>query len=157
MVSSLATIGSAASAVLTLREGASRLGISISKLDQDNQIVDSKMTILAEHVNLLCNSCDIVYASVDEVVKRSGRDSPPTFGTDTSVWRCLTAQLEETNHTIREADLFIQSIGEERFDYIGQAQRWRILEKTQDQIPKITTKVRRHEENLNNTLNLINT
>ncbi|KAI4260701.1 MAG: hypothetical protein L6R42_003930 [Xanthoria sp. 1 TBL-2021] len=115
------------------------------------------MTILAEHVNLLCNSCDIVYASVDEVVKRSGRDSPPTFGTDTSVWRCLTAQLEETNHTIREADLFIQSIGEERFDYIGQAQRWRILEKTQDQIPKITTKVRRHEENLNNTLNLINT
>lgn len=157
MVSSLPTIGSAASAVLTLREAASRLEISISKLDQDNQIADSTIKILAEHVKLLCKSCDIVYAGVGEVVKRSERDSPPPFGTDTSIWRCLTAQLEETNHTIREANLFVQSIGEERFDYIGQAQRWRILEKTQDQIPKITTKVRRHEENLNNTLILINT
>lgn len=155
MVSSLPTIESAASAVLTLREAASRLEISISKLDQNNQVVDSTIKILAEHVNLLCNSCDILYAGVDELAKRS--ESPPPFGTDTSIWRCLTTQLEETSHTIRESNLFIQSIGEERLDYIGQAQSWRILEKTQDQIPKITAKVRRHKENLNNTLILINT
>ena len=155
MVSSLPTIVSAASAVLTLREAASRLKISISKLDQNNQVVGSTIKILAEHVNLLCNSCDIVYSGVDEVAKRS--ESPPPFGTGTNIWRCLTAQLEETSHTIRESNLFIQSIGEERLDYIGQAQSWRILEKTQDQIPKITAKVRRHEENLNNTLILINT
>ncbi|KAL8923513.1 MAG: hypothetical protein Q9172_003086 [Xanthocarpia lactea] len=155
MVSSLPTIVSAASAVLTLREAASRLEISISKLDQKNQVVDSTIKILAEHVNLLCNSCDNVYAGVDEVARR--RESPPSFGTDTSIWRCLTAQLGETSHTIQESNLFIQSIGEERLDYIGQAQSWRILEKTQDQIPKITAKVRRHEENLNNTLILINT
>ncbi|KAL8835863.1 MAG: hypothetical protein Q9176_006636 [Flavoplaca citrina] len=155
MVSSSPTIASAASAVLTLREAASRLEISISKLDQNNQFIDGTISILAEHVNLLCNSCDIVYDGVDEVAKRS--ESPPPFGTNTSIWRCLTAQLEETSHTIRESNLFIQSVGEERLGYIGQAQSWRILEETQDQIPKITAKVRRHEENLNNTLILINT
>ncbi|KAL8860925.1 MAG: hypothetical protein Q9178_002680 [Gyalolechia marmorata] len=145
----------AASAVLTLKEAASRLEISISKLDQNNQVVDTTIKFLAEHVNLLCNSCDNVYAGVDEVAKRS--ESPPSFGTETSLWQCLTAQLEVTSHTIQESNLFIQSIGEERLDYIGQAQSWRILEKTQDQIPKITEKVRRHEQNLNNTLILINT
>ena len=155
MVSSSPTIASAASAVLTLREATSRLKISISKLDQNNQLVDGTISMLAEHVNLLCNSCDVVYAGVDEVAKRS--ESPPPFGTNTSIWRYLTAQLEETSHTIRESSLFVQTIGEERSDYIGQAQSWRMLEETQDQIPKITANIRRHEENLNNTLILINT
>lgn len=155
MASSSPTIASAASAVLTLKEAASRLEISISKLDQNNRFVDSTISILTEQVHLLCNSCQNVYAGVDELSKRS--ESPPPFGTNTSIWRCLTAQLKETSHTIRESNLFIQSVGEERLDYIGQAQSWRILEETQNQIPKITAKVRRHEENLNNTLILINT
>lgn len=65
--------------------------------------------------------------------------------------------MEETSRTIQELELWIESTGEKKLDYIGQAQRWRNLDKSRDQIAKIRPKVRRHEDNLSITLLLINT
>ncbi|KAL8991804.1 MAG: hypothetical protein Q9169_007635 [Polycauliona sp. 2 TL-2023] len=130
---------------------------SISKLALVNQTVDSTIKSFAEYIKSLSNTCDVLCADVKEVVKRSETGSPLPLSTDASIWRCLTAQVEEASRTIQEVNLFVKGIKEEKSDYIGQAQCWRILEKTQDQIPKIRTKVSRHEENLNDTLILIST
>ncbi len=53
-----------ASAVLAVSKAAWRLGISLSKLDQDTKIFDSTVKNLAGEVKSLGNECDLVYAGV---------------------------------------------------------------------------------------------
>jgi hypothetical protein len=146
-----------ASAVLALSKAAWKLGSSLSKLDQDTQIVDTTVKNLAGEVKSLSNECDLIYAELEEVVSKSKTGSPPPYDVDGKMWNCLATQVEETSLTMQELELFVKSIRGEESSFIGQAQRQRKLDKSMDQITSIRTKVCRHADNLRTTLLLIKT
>lgn len=146
-----------ASAVLALSKAAWKLGISLSKLDQDTKIVDTTIKNLAGEVKSLGIECDLVYAELEEVTSKSETWSPPPYDVDDTIWNCLAAQVEETSRTIQELELFIKRVRGEESSSFGQAQRQRKLDKSRDQIESIRTKVCRHTDNLRTTLLLINT
>lgn len=145
------------SAVLALSKAAWKLGISLSKLDQDTKIVDTTVKNLAGEVKSLGNECDLVYADLEEIVNKNETGSPPPYDVDGRMWDCLAMQVEETSRTMQELELFVKSVRGEESSFIGQAQRQRKLDKSKDQIASIRTKVCGHTNNLRITLLLINT
>ena len=157
MVVNLSTAVGTASAVLALSKVAWKLGISLSKLDQDTRIVDTTVKNLAGEVKSLGNECDLVYAELEEVISKSETGSPPPYDVDGRMWNCLATQVEETSRTMQELELFVQSVRGEEFSFIVHAQRQKKLDKSKDQIASIRTKVFRHTDNLRTTLLLINT
>lgn len=156
VVTAFTAVGTA-SAVLALSKAAWKIGISLSRLDQDTKIVDTTVKNLAAEVKSLANECDLVYGDLDEVVSRGETGSPPPYDVDGRIWNCLAAQVEETSQTVQELELFVQSFRREESSFIGQAQRQRKLDQNNDQIAGIRTKVCRHTDNLRTTLLLINT
>lgn len=145
------------SAVLALSNAAWKLGISLSKLDQDTRIVHITVKNLAGEVKSLGNECDLVYAELNEVISKSETGPPPHYDVDGRIWNCLATQVEETNRTMQELELFIKSVRGEEPSFIGQAQRQKKLDKSKDQIASIRTQVCRHTDNLHTTLLLMNT
>lgn len=146
-----------ASAVLALSKAAWKLGSSLSKLDQDTQIVDTTVKNLAVEVKSLGNEADLVYAELEEVVSESETGSPLPYDVDGRMWNCLLTQVEETHQTMQELELFVKSVRGEESSFIGQAQRQRKLDKSKDQIASIRTHVCRQTDDLRTTLLLINT
>ncbi|KAF1934970.1 hypothetical protein EJ02DRAFT_416475 [Clathrospora elynae] len=147
-----------ASAVLKLSKVAWRLGIALSKLDQDAQRVDSAIQHLAGDVKSLGNECDSIYTKLDEVVSRSKDGSPPPYDGDGRMWNCLAAQVGETSRLIHELELFIKSVRMEETDsLVYQPQRLKQLDKSNDQIGEMGAIVRRHTDNFRTTLQLIST
>lgn len=150
------TVGTA-SAVLALSKAAWKLGSSLSKLDQDTKTVDATVKNLAEETRSLSNECDLVYAELEEVVRRGETGSPPLDDVDGRMWKCLEMQVEEISRTMQQLELFVKSVRGEESTFIGQAQRQRKLDKSKDQIAGIGTDVCRHTVNLRTMLLLINT
>lgn len=148
------TAAGTASAVLALSKAAWKLGSSLSNLHQDTRIVDNTVRNLAEEIKSLGNECDLAYAELEEIVIKSETISPPPYDVDGRIWNSLATQVEETSRTIKELELFVKSVREEKLNFIGQAQRQR---ESKDQIAGIRTKVCRHTDNLRTTLLLINT
>ncbi|KAF2178147.1 hypothetical protein K469DRAFT_742257 [Zopfia rhizophila CBS 207.26] len=143
MVTPFTAVGTA-SAVLALSKAAWKLGISLSKLDQEAKIVDTTIKNLAGEVKSLGIECDLVYAELEEVVNQSETESPPPYDVDGRMWNCLATQVEETSRTMQELELFVKSVRGEESSFV-------------DQIASIRTKVCRHTDNLRTTLLLINT
>lgn len=156
VVTQFTAVGTA-SAVLALSKAAWKLGSSLSKLDQDTEIVDTAVKNLAGEVKSLSNECDLLYAELEEVVSKSETGSPPPYGVDGRMWNCLVTQVEETSLTMQELELFVKSTRGEESSFIGQAQRQRKLDQSRDQIASIRAKVCRQTDNLRTTLLLINT
>ncbi|KAF2492419.1 hypothetical protein BU16DRAFT_515365 [Lophium mytilinum] len=155
VVTPLTALGTA-SAVLSLSKAAWKLGVSLSRLDQDARIVDTTVKNLAEEVKSLGNECDHVYAELEEVISKSETGSPPPYDVDGRLWSCLATQVEESSRTTQELELFVRNVREEESSFIGQAQRQWKLDKSKDQIASIRMKVLRHTDNLSTTLLLIN-
>ena len=147
--------GGTASAVLAMSKAAWKLGISLSKLDQDTKIVDATVKNLAGEVKSLGNECDLVYAELDEVSSQSETASPSLHDVDGRMWDCLATQVEETSQTMQELELFVKVVRGEESSLISQAQRQRKLDRSKDQIASIRTKVCRNTDNLRITLLLI--
>jgi len=147
--------GGTASAVLAMSKAAWKLGISLSKLDQDTKIVDATVKNLAGEVKSLGNECDLVYAELDEVSSQSETASPSLYDVDGRMWDCLATQVEETSQTMQELELFVKFVRGEESSLISQAQRQRKLDRSKDQIASIRTKVCRNTDNLRITLLLI--
>lgn len=99
------TVVGTASAVLALSKAAWKLGISLSKLDQDTEIVDTTVTNLVGEVKSLGNECDLVYAELEEVRRKSETGSLAPFDVDGKMWNCLATQVEETSRTTQELDM----------------------------------------------------
>lgn len=146
-----------ASAVLALSKAAWKLGSSLSKLDQDTNIIDTTVKNLVGEVKSLGNECDLVYAELEEIVSKSETGSPLPCDLDGRVLDCLVTQVEEAIRTMQELELFVKCVTGEESSFIGQAQRQTKLDKSKDQIASIRTKVCRHTDNLRTTLLLFNT
>ena len=146
-----------ASAVLALSKTAWKLGSSLSKLDQDTKIIDTMVKNLAEEVKSLGNEYDLVYAELDEVVSKNETGSTLPYDVDGRIGNCLIMQVEETSRTMQDLELFIESVGGEESNFVGQVQRQRKLNKSKDQIASMRIKVDRHTNDLRTTLLLINT
>ena len=146
-----------ASAVLALSKTAWKLGSSLSKLDQDTEIVDTTVKNLAGEVKSLGNECELVYAELEEISRKSETGSPLPYDVDGRMWSCLVTQVEETSRTIQELELFVKSIRGEESNFIDQPQRQRKRDKSKDQIASIRIKVCWHTDNLRTMLLLINT
>lgn len=150
------TVVGTASAVLALSKAAWKLGISLSKLDQDTEIVDNTVKNMAGEVKSLGNECDLVYAEFEEVMSKSETGSLAPFDVDKKMWNCLATQVEETSRTIQELEMFVKSVRGEESSFIEKAQRQRKLDNSKDEIASIRTNVCRHTDNLRTTLLLIN-
>lgn len=146
-----------ASAVLAVSKAAWKLGISLSKLDQDTRNFDTTVKNLAVEVKSLGNECDLVYAGLGEVISKRETGSPPPYDVDGSMWNCLATQVEEISRILQELELFVKSVREEESSAIGQAQHQRKLDRSNDKIASVRTKVCRHTINLRTTLLMINT
>jgi hypothetical protein len=146
-----------ASDLLALSTVAWKLGTSLSKLDQDTRIVDTTVKNLAGEIKSLGNECNLIYAELEVVVSKSETGSPPPYDIDGTLWNCLAAQVEDTNRTMQELELFVHRVRGEGSSFISLAQRQRKLDKSKDQIASIRAKVCRHTDNLCITLLLINT
>lgn len=146
-----------ASAILAMSKAAWRLGISLSKLDQDTIIVDTTVKNLAGELKSLGNECDLVYAQLEEVVSKGETGSPSLYDVDCRMWNCLATQVEEAGRTLQELELLVKTVRGEEYSFIRLAQRQRKLDESKDQIASIRTKVCRHTNNLRITLLLINT
>ncbi|KAE8442902.1 hypothetical protein EG329_002574 [Mollisiaceae sp. DMI_Dod_QoI] len=157
MVVTLFTAVGTASDVLELSKVSWKLAISLSQLDQETKAVDSTIKNLADEVKSLSNECDLVYAELEEIVNKSETESLPPFDVDDKTWNCLAMQVEETRRTMQELELFVKSVKGEEPSLIGHAQGQMKLDKREDQITSIRTKVCRHTDNLRTTLLLLNT
>ena len=145
-----------ASAILALSKQTWKLGTSLSKLDQDNSIVNTALKDLADEVKSLGNECDLVYAELEEVVSKGGTVPPLPDDVDGRIWGCLVAQVEETTRTTQELDLFVKSVRGEESNFIGQTQRQRQLDQSTDQIADMRTKISSNSDHLHTMLLLIN-
>jgi hypothetical protein len=129
--------------------------LPLSKLNQDTKIVDTTVKNLAGEVKSLDNDCDLVYAELDELSSRTETESPPLYDVDGSMWHCLATQVEETNRTMQELELFVKSVRGEESSFISQAQSQRKLDKSKDQIASIRTELCSHSSDLRIMLLLI--
>ncbi|KAI9710423.1 MAG: hypothetical protein M1812_007459 [Candelaria pacifica] len=143
-----------ASAVLALSKAAWKLGSSLSNLHQDTNMVDTTARDLAEEVKSLGNECDMVYAELEEMMRKSETPSPLPCDVDGRLWNCLVTQVDEASRAIQELELFVKSVRGERSNPIRQAQRQREIE---GEMVGIRRKVGRHTDNLRTTLLLITT
>ena len=146
-----------ASTILALSKVAWKLGCSLWKLDQDTKIIDTTVKNLAGEVKSLGNICDLLYAELEEVVKRSETESSPAYDVDGRIWGCLARQVEEISQAMQELEQFFESVRGEESAFIGQAQRQRKLDQSRNQIASIRTKVCRHTDSLSASLLLIET
>jgi hypothetical protein len=143
-------------AVLGLSKGAWRVGIALSNLDEDVEVVGSTVKNLAGEVKSLGVESDLVYATLEELNRKSEAGLPLAHHIDNRVWDCLVAQVDEGCRTIQELELYVKIVRGEETKFIGQAQRLRKLDKSKDRIANAMTRVARHIENFRFTLLLIN-
>lgn len=142
--------------VLALSKAAWKLASSLSKLDQDTNIVDVTVRNLIEELKSLGNEWDLVYAELEEELDKTKTESPLLCDVDSRVWHCLVAQVEDTSRTMQELELLFNDVRGEESGLAGQIPRQRRLDKSKDQIASIRTQVCRHTENLRITLLVIN-
>jgi hypothetical protein len=150
------TVVGTASTVLTLRKDALELGISLSKLGRDTDIVDTTIKNLAGETKLLGNECDTVYTELEEVVSKSEMGSLAPFDLDGKMWSCLATQVEEINRTLQELEMFVKSLRGQESNVFDKFQHQMRLENSKNAISRLRTYVCRHTYNLRTTLLFIN-
>ena len=148
-----------ASAVLALSKTAWKLGISFSEYDQEAKVIDTTVnrSDLAGEVTSLGNECDLIYAELEEVVKRRETESLPPCDEDGRTWNCLAMQVEETSRTMRELKLWGKHSREEEPSLSDQAECQMERDISTKQVASIRAKICRHIVNLRTTLLLIHT
>ena len=145
----------AASSVLELSKAAWTLGISLSRLEQDTKVVDTTVRNLVGEVKSLGNESDLLYAELGRTLAKN-ETNLSRGDVDDGIWSCLEAQVEETNRTMQELELFVTRVRGEESRFLGQAQRQRKLDKSKDQIAHIRARVYRDSNNLRVARLLIN-
>ena len=151
------TAAGTASSVLDLSKRAWKLGISLSKFEQDTGIVDSTLKLLTEEVKALALECDLIFAEVDEASGKNESALSSLRHALDLLWESLDLQVEEIGRTMQELELFMDSVRGENSRLIGQAQRQRKMNGRMNQIANLRTNVCRQTENFRITLLLINT
>jgi hypothetical protein len=146
-----------ASAVLALSKAAWTVGVSLSTLNEDTEIIGSTIKNLAEEVRSFGNVCDLACATLQEVIDKSDPASPLSRAVDSRLWDCLATQVDEACQMIQELELFVKIVRGEETRFIGQAQRLRRLDKSKDKIAQTRAIVVRHTDDLRFTLLLLKT
>ena len=149
------TAASTTSAVLSLSKQAWKLGIALSKLDQDAEGSDITFKILTEDIKSLGIECDLVYAELDTVMSKSEIGSPH-YNIDERSWNCLDTQMGEINQAMQELEMLVGRVRGEQFSFYGGAPRQRTLDECKDHVEVFRTKVCRHTHSLHTILLLIN-
>ncbi|KAH7110897.1 hypothetical protein B0J11DRAFT_562638 [Dendryphion nanum] len=157
MISTPLTSSHTSSTILGLSKRAWKLGIALSKLDQDSDVVDPTVKVLTEEVKALGVECDLIYAELDEVAGKNGPAPPSLNDVVDGVSACLEVQVGDIGRSMQELEMFVDSVRGEDSRLIGQAQRQRRLNGRRNQIASIRTKVCRQTDNLRTTLLLMNT
>jgi uncharacterized protein YoxC len=150
------TTESTVSATLALSKIAWKLGVSLSKLYQDTNIVDTTVEYLAGDVKSLSVQFDLVYAQSESIVSKENAASPPRHIVDGRMWDCLTSQVGEIGETIQELEAFVKNFVEE-LSFTSQGQLQGKLENSKDQIASLRRKVCAHTDGLRITLLMTNT
>jgi hypothetical protein len=155
-VTSMSAILATSSAVLTLSKAAWSVGLSLSTLNEDADIVGSAVQDLAAEAKTLGIECDQAYNTIRQVADKEATSPPSTQISDDTPWDCLAIQVDEALRMIQELEHFIKIVRGEDSRFIGQSQRLRKLDKSKEKIAHTRTKVTRHIIDLRFTLLLIN-
>lgn len=126
----MSTTVATTSAVLALSKAAWRVGLSLSTLNEDADIIGSAVQDLAAEVKELGIGCDQAHATLEEVADKKTTASPAIQTADDTLWACLAVQVDEASRMIQELELFINIVRGEETRFIGQAQRLRKLDKS---------------------------
>ncbi|KAH8731506.1 hypothetical protein GQ44DRAFT_585056, partial [Phaeosphaeriaceae sp. PMI808] len=145
-----------ASTVLALSKAAWKVGISLSDLDEDAEVIGPAIANLTKEVKSLGLECDQVYATVDDLIRKSEVGSRGRYEIDSRVWDCLETQVDEACRSVHELELFIKMVRGEKTKFFSQAQRLRQLDQIRENIAKTCTIVGKHTNSLRFTLLLIN-
>jgi hypothetical protein len=151
----MSAILTTSSAVLTLSKAAWSVGLSLSTLNEDANIIGSAVQDLAAEVKSLGVECDQAYTTIGEVVDKKAISSSIQIADDTP-WDCLAIQVDEALRMIQELENFIKIVRGEDTRFIGQAQRLRMLARTKEKIAHTRSRATRHTVDLRFTLLLIN-
>lgn len=146
-----------ASATLLLSKQAWKLGISLSKLEQNAELVGTTAKVLIEDVKALGFESDLLYAELEEALSKSETDPRLIYRVNDRVWSCLEQQVEEIGRTIRELGDFIKSIRGQGFHPTNYNQRKRKQDEMEEEIAHFRIGVCRHTDNLQAILLTINT
>jgi hypothetical protein len=152
----MSAILATSSAVLTLSKAAWSVGLSLSTLNEDADIIGSTVQDLAAEVKSLGVECDQAYTTIGEVVDKKAKSSSSTQSTDDTAWDCLAIQVDDALRMLQELEHFTKIVKGEDTRFIGQAQRLRRLAKSQEKIAHTRSRVTRHTIDLRFTLLLIN-
>jgi hypothetical protein len=148
-------VAATASAILALSKATWRVGLSLSTLSEDVDIIGFTTQDLAAEVKSLGVECDLTYSILDEVKDKAERASAATHSVYHRLWECLAMQTEESSATIQDLDLFVKILRGEETRFIGQAQRLRKLDKGRDKVATTRTRIARHVDGFRFTLLLI--
>lgn len=139
------TATSIATSVLTSSNAASKLGLAISKLDQEIKLAHLALNELAEEVRFLSNQCDLLHAELQKAAATDTTEPSPPSDIVARTWICFAAQVEEIHGTIHEGERLIETFKE---NYPGSPKyRWDPSQ-SKDQIVTITSHVCRHTNSL---------
>ncbi|KAF2033846.1 hypothetical protein EK21DRAFT_57831 [Setomelanomma holmii] len=140
-----------AHSVFALSKTVWRLGICLANLGE--QVYNKDLT---DEVKSLGNVCDLAYTTLDGMSGKSGYASFLPAELEDQIWSCLATQVDEASHTMQELDLFIKTVQEkENSNFVDQAQRWRSLYKSENEMVNTQTRIGRHARGLQITTHLI--
>ncbi|KAF2848061.1 hypothetical protein T440DRAFT_481142 [Plenodomus tracheiphilus IPT5] len=142
--------------LLSLSRTAWKLGLSLSKLSQHVEFLDTIVSDLAAEAKALSVACDFLYCRLKELAEGSTVMPTGFRGCDTEIWDCLTSQLSIIGDITVELDHFVKSNA--RLDS-PDVQRLQYLTRPGTQrnvILALQTKISRHSDDLTMTLLLIN-
>lgn len=143
--------------VLELSKTAWKTGISISKFEHDDKIVESTIKDLAGELKSLGNECDLIYGKLEGVTYRIEKTSPPPYDVDDRVWKCLAMQAEDASETLQELEGFMKTLRINEPRFVNEVYRLRRSDRSKTQIAQIRTKIWRHSEHMRATMQLIET
>lgn len=155
MTTTAFTASGTTSVVLALGRASWRIGVALSNLDEDTEIVNFNVKDLSGEVKTLGIECDALYTRLEELNGGTGRSL--ISGVDDGLWNCLATQVDEACRTVHELELFVRIVRGEETRFIGQAQRLRKLDKSKGKIAETSIRVVRHTNNFRLTRLLVDT
>lgn len=146
---------STAAAVLALGKTAGRVGASLSTLSDHIEIFGFEIEDLAGDVKSLGIECDLIYATLDEAVVQGQTAMTTKQDTETRLWACLGLHVEETAASLRELQMFVNTVREEQVRRNMQTQAPRRLDLCEERIKSLRSRLTRHVDNFRLTLFLV--
>ena len=137
------TAASIASSALELSKTAWDLGVFVSKLDYNAQVIDQTIKNLANQVKSLRLVSDDLYCELEPICKTDHRTTPRN-GLENTIWHYVVAPLDETRQTMQELGFLVQTIVNEESNSNITEHSQRHLSRSRYHLTTMSSRICRH-------------